>query len=511
MFTSIRSRLTFSHLTVIILAMGVSGFLLLSFFEDYFIQATENSLIAQARITAQGLIPNAMVAGPIIEDQSPLSNTMQQQQSNNLSLNTMNLRLPTEDPAVGDQDLSYLNDVSLQLDAQLMTRIRILDSKGFVIVDSKQEELGIDLSADTLISQALSGEYSSRVDKNNENSSISIALPIHESDQLISVIYLSQPLSDVISVLGDLQSQWVISMTIAMFLSTAAGLIFSGAITRPISQLTKAAGVVAKGQFDQQVQVQSQDEIGDLAQAFNDMTARLQAARQMQVDFVANVSHELRTPLTSVIGLVETLRNGAVDDPEVRDDFLETVENEANRLTRLVNDLLLLSQADSDTLNLQCQRVNLGKLIHDVTHRLEPFAESKGLSIETDVRVDSLPVFVDPDKIEQVLVNLLDNAIKFSNPGSTVVASFQEDSSDRAIVMISDEGIGIPEGDLDQIGIRFYRADKARSRTMGGSGLGLAIAQTLVEGHGGKLWVESQEGQGTQVSFTLPTYSQNLM
>jgi signal transduction histidine kinase len=268
--------------------------------------------------------------------------------------------------------------------------------------------------------------------------------------------------------------------------------------------LTAAAGAVAHGQFDQQVPVRSGDEIGRLSRAFNDMTTRLQAARQMQVDFVANVSHELRTPLTSIKGMLETLRAGAVHDPEVRDSFLETAENETDRLIRLVNDLLLLSRADSAALNLRRESKDVVGLVRATVDRLARQAEAKDLAVKVEARPDTPLVWIDPDRIEQVLVNLLDNAIKYSGPGASVAVKVSSGPDRSALVQVQDQGIGIPAEDLPSIGQRFYRADKARSRAEGGVGLGLAIAQALVEAHGGRLWLESQEGFGTLVSFTLP-------
>jgi signal transduction histidine kinase len=242
-----------------------------------------------------------------------------------------------------------------------------------------------------------------------------------------------------------------------------------------------------------------------LSRAFNDMTARLQTARQMQVDFVANVSHELRTPLTSIKGILETLRDGAVDDPEVRDRFLETAESEADRLIRLVSDLLLLSRADSEALNLRRESRELPSLVRAALDHLAPQAEAQGLVLKSTVSPDTPLVWIDPDRIEQVLVNLLDNAIKYSRPGGVVTVKVSAEPDQTTLVQVCDEGIGIPAQDLPYIGQRFYRADKARSRAEGGSGLGLAIAQILVQAHGGRLWLESQEGQGTVASFTLPS------
>ncbi len=514
MFSSIRVRLTLSHLAVIVLAMGLSGFLLLSFLERYFLQATEDSLAAQARITAQALVPGSIPKGPPNQSPStwtdrlaPIYNTTQQQQLSNFALQTQNLTLPPEDLSSANTDLSYLTDASLQFSAQLDTRIRILDAEGVVLLDSQQLEQGVDLGADPLVAEALAGKYDSRTNEIGGETTMYLVLPILVEDQLAGVVYLSQPLSDITAVSRDLRVRWLLATAIALLLSGVVGLLLSGAITRPLRRLTAAAGAVAQGQFQQQVPVWSKDELGRLSRAFNDMTARLQAARQMQVDFVANVSHELRTPLTSIKGMLETLRHGAVEDTQVRDRFLETAESETDRLVRLVNDLLLLSRADSEALNLKRESTSLAELVQATAERLVSEAEAGGLTLRVEASPDAFLVGVDPDRIEQVLVNLLDNAIKYSRPGGGVTVSVLKEADRSALVQVRDEGIGIPAQDLPRIGQRFYRADKARSRAEGGSGLGLAIAQALVEAHGGRLWLESEEGQGTVVSFTLPPQS----
>jgi signal transduction histidine kinase len=508
MFSSIRTRLILSYLIVIILAMGLSGLLLLSFLESYFLEATEDSLLTQAQITAQSLIPGAVLHSPPPEAESRRSqlasvyNTIQQQQSRNLALQTENVLVPELPP--GNLDLTYLSDASLQFSAQLETRIRILDAQGTVRVDSRQEQQGLSLRDDPLVAQALTGQYASRTDQGGEESAMLLVLPAVVDNQLVGVIYVSQPLSDITSVLRDLRLRWFLSTLIALALSGLVGLLLSMAITRPLRRLTAAAGAVAQGQLDQQVPVSSKDELGRLSRAFNEMTARLKAARQMQIDFVANVSHELRTPLTSIKGMIETLRDGAVDDLAVRDRFLGTVEGETDRLIRLVNDLLVLSRADSDALNLRCQANNLAHLAQICLDRLARQAEARNISLRLADDPTTPPAWADSDRIEQVLVNLLDNAIKFSKPGGAVTVKIGPGADGLVLVQVCDEGVGIPAEALPRLGQRFYRADKARARSAGGSGLGLAIAQALVAAHGGQLWPESREGYGAVVSFTLP-------
>jgi signal transduction histidine kinase len=499
---SIRARLALSHLAVIAVAMLLSGFALLSSIDRYFTQAMERNLVAQAQITAQTLIPGSVAIGPFNEAAVVTSNTVRQQRVDNLYLQTENVAPPLL-PA-DDLDLTYLTDASLKLGAALDTRVRLLDAVGVVLVDSAGTDQGTDLSSDPLVAQALQGRYAHQSEGQGE---MHVAVPVTVERRLAGVVYLSQPLRDVLAVLSDLRLRWVLSMAIALPLAALASLLLSRAIARPVQQLTAAAGAVARGQLDRQVPVRSQDELGRLSAAFNDMTARLHAARQTEVDLIANVSHELRTPLTSLKGLVETLRDGAVDDARVRDRFLETIEGETDRLIGLVNDLLLLSRVDSDALSVRCGPVDLAELAASVVDQFAFQADAQRLDLHVDA-APALPLaWADPDRTTQVLLNLLDNAVKYSPPGGTIVVEIGSPDRERSCLRIAvrDEGPGIPADLLPRLGERFFRVDKARARPQGGVGLGLAIARALVEAQGGRLWLESREGHGTSAIFTLPT------
>ncbi|MDD5093246.1 MAG: ATP-binding protein [Dehalococcoidia bacterium] len=503
-FSGIGLRLSLSHLLVILLAMGLSSFLLLSFLGNYFTDAARKNLLAQAQITAQALVPGAVInaSDAANETGSSAYNVIQQNQTSNIALNATNLSLPTPDSNRIEMDLNYLRGALPQLNIQLQTRIRILDANGLVLVDSRQEQESIDLSDESLVARALQGETASRTDKSGPDM-MNLALPVMIDGRLVGIVYLSQPLSDVNAVLHDLRTRLAIAAGIALALSAIVALLLSRAISSPVRRMTRAARAVAGGDLDQQVSVGSKDELGELGQAFNDMTARLKASRQQQIDFVADVSHESRTPLTSIKGMVETLRDGAAEEPEVRDRFLKTIEEETDRLIRLVNDLLLLSQADSTALTLCCEASDIRELAGKVIDRMTPQARDKKLILKLESSSDLPLVRIDPDRIEQVLVNLIDNAIKYSIFGGTVTMKLARSQDGRVLVSVCDEGIGISAQDLPHIGERFYRTDKARSRAMGGTGLGLAIARALVKAHGSELVIESTLAQGTTVSFTL--------
>jgi two-component system phosphate regulon sensor histidine kinase PhoR len=225
---------------------------------------------------------------------------------------------------------------------------------------------------------------------------------------------------------------------------------------------------------------------------------RLEAVRR---DFVSNISHELRTPLASIKALVDTLRDGAISDPPAAEHFLERMEIEVDSMTQMVQELLELSRIESGQAPLRLFPSALVPLIAPAVERLRPQAARADITL-TVVLPDELPqVMVDADRIRQVVINLVHNAIKFTPPGGFVTVTARA-VPDGIVVSVADTGAGIPAEDLSRIFERFYKADRARSS--GGTGLGLAIAKHTVQAHNGRLWVESTEGKGSTFSFTLP-------
>ncbi len=224
---------------------------------------------------------------------------------------------------------------------------------------------------------------------------------------------------------------------------------------------------------------------------------------EMRVEFVANVSHELRTPLTSIRGFVETLKEGAVDNPEEKVRFLNIIEKHADRLNHLINDLLQLSRIESREIKMESRSINLKELIDEVVADFEDKMDRKGQSIEVKISPEFPEIEADRERIEQVLNNLLDNAVKFTPPEGKICLSALEEGEDIRIE-ISDTGIGIPREYLSRLFERFYRVDKARSKELGGTGLGLSIVKHIVQAHGGTVGVESEPDKGSKFFFTLP-------
>lgn len=224
--------------------------------------------------------------------------------------------------------------------------------------------------------------------------------------------------------------------------------------------------------------------------------------------FVSNVSHELRTPLTSVKSYVDALQEGAIDDPEVARNFLAVAQDETTRMIHMINDLLELSRMDSGTMKLETEYVNVGELFNYILNRFDMIIANddkpeKYYTIKREIPQVQIWVELDTSKFTQVIDNIMNNAIKYSPDGGVVTARMI-DNQKEVVLSITDQGLGIPKKDLGHIFDRFFRVDKARSRAQGGTGLGLAISKEIIERFGGRIWVESAEGQGSTFSISLP-------
>jgi len=230
---------------------------------------------------------------------------------------------------------------------------------------------------------------------------------------------------------------------------------------------------------------------------------------KMRREFVANVSHELRTPLTSIKSYAEALLEGALEDRETAEKFLSVINSEADRMTRLVKDLLQLSQLDNRQMNWKFEKMSLPNLIKSVVDRMQMEAKARNQVLEFAVRGEVPDIEADYGRMEQVIVNLVSNGIKYTPEGGKVSVYVGKIYRDVYFKVV-DTGIGIPESDLDRIFERFYRVDKARSREMGGTGLGLAIAKEIVEAHGGTISIFSKLGEGTEVTVRLPVKQKKI-
>ena len=250
--------------------------------------------------------------------------------------------------------------------------------------------------------------------------------------------------------------------------------------------------------------------VSGLVCVLHDITDQVQEEEERK-QFVSNVSHELRTPLTSVRSYVEALSDGAINDPELSPRFLKVVEDETERMIRMINDLLSLSRMDSGTTKLDLEYVNIGELFNYILNRFDMIiknetaddSDQKKYTIDRHITNKSLWVEIDPDKFTQVIDNIMNNAVKYSPDGGVITARLT-DTHNHVILSITDQGLGIPRKDLRHVFDRFFRVDKARSRKQGGTGLGLAISKEVINLLGGQIWVNSTEGKGSTFYIALP-------
>jgi two-component system, OmpR family, sensor histidine kinase BaeS len=303
---------------------------------------------------------------------------------------------------------------------------------------------------------------------------------------------------------GRFLAQMTEALLIAAVAATAAALVLAillaRTLTRPLRELTQASRALARGDLGRQVTVTSGDELGELAVAFNQMSAELASAEERRRRLTADIAHDLRTPLAIIQGHAEGLRDGVL--PPDAETFT-LLHDEAQRLGRLVEDLRTLSQAEAGELALNKREVSVGEFVARLAAAYGPQAQARGIILATQADNILEPVCADPDRLAQVLGNLVDNALRHTPSGGTVALTATR-QGDELWLQVTDDGPGIAAEDLPHIFERFYRGDKARTRQTGGSGLGLAIAHSLVSAHKGRLWAESQTGQGATFTLALP-------
>ena len=297
------------------------------------------------------------------------------------------------------------------------------------------------------------------------------------------------------------ESLWY-AVRASLIVAIVMSLFLSRRIVEPVRQLTDASQQIADGHYDQRVTVSGSDEIAQLARRFNGMAAQLEQVESMRRQLIGDVTHELRTPLTSIKGYMEGLVDGVL--PATSETF-DQIHREADRLSRLVDDLQELSRVEAKAYSLDVKPVAVSNLVQTTVKRLSPQATAKRIALRSELPAELPPVQADQDRITQVLVNLVANAIQYTLEGGEVIISAAS-HADEVHVSVRDTGIGISPEHLPNLFTRFYRVDKSRSRNSGGgSGIGLTITRHLVEAHGGRIWAESAgEGQGTTFTFSLP-------
>ena len=309
----------------------------------------------------------------------------------------------------------------------------------------------------------------------------------HIQNQIIAIIFMVQLLA------------WIVAFIVAF--------IVTRQIIKPVKRMRDAAKSIAAGDFNKRIPVTSTDEIGQLSESFNSMTQSLNELETMRSSFISDVSHELRTPMTIIRGFIEGILDGTIPDDE-KDKYLATVLDEVKRLSRLVSDLLEASRLEQSKIKIEKVTVDMNRLVAESVFNYEQRLTQKEINVDLKMSENGCLALADKDSIKRVLLNLIDNAIKFTPTGGDIsVSTWHKDK--KVYVSIKNSGEGIPQDDLRHIWERFYKTDKSRSNDKKGVGLGLHIVKTIISQHGGEIFAESEEGKFTMFTFILDESAKN--
>lgn len=415
-----------------------------------------------------------------------------------------------------DLQSDHLSDIRRQvadLAGKLDMRITVVDRQGNVLGDSAEDYAKMENHAGRFeIAEAMDSGFgqSTRPSETLGYPMKYVAVRVDGADDPLGVVRFALPLSQL-----RLEKQLVyriilVSAAISILISFGVAYWVSRSITSPIRRIQRAAEQIACGQFGATVRVSSRDELGQLARSLNAMSCELQRKvenlnrmHRLRTDFLASVSHELKTPLTLIRGYIETLEGRAIEDRDKARRFVSIIKNHADRLSNIVDDLLQLSELELSESGIRKVPCDLRDAINEVTLGFGHALEQKKHDLKVRAEGSDFKISGDPGKIEQLLVNLIDNAIKYTEPGGAIEIRLTE-GDERTTIRVRDNGIGISPAHIDRVFERFYRVDKARSRELGGTGLGLGIAKHIVLAHGGEIRIDSTPGHGTEVVVVLP-------
>jgi len=330
---------------------------------------------------------------------------------------------------------------------------------------------------------------------------ITVITPVTRQFSTRGYLLIHKPYGHIVEIKETFSHRIFIMLLVVYLLSFIIFIGIQFFIYRPLRKITEAATQYASGNLDVVIPVNSQDEMGYLSASLNYMSAQLKDMEEYQKIFVANVSHDFRSPLTSIKGYVQAMTDGTIP-PELQDKYLNIILSETERLTDLTQDLLTLNEFDTKHLLLNRTTFDIHELIRNTAASFEGTCTAKKISIALVFTSRTLTVYADSRKIQQVLYNLLDNAIKFSDPDSVITIETTE-RGDKVFVSVKDNGIGIPRKSLNKIWERFYKTDLSRGKDKKGTGLGLSIVKEIIQAHDENINVISTEGVGTEFVFSL--------
>ncbi|MDE8565558.1 ATP-binding protein [Anoxybacillus rupiensis] len=385
--------------------------------------------------------------------------------------------------------------------------IVIVDEQGIVVANSGITSLSkgerIDANDISLLrrNSVIEKEY---YDEILDKRFLSVGRPIFAQNRFIGGIFVLASIDEIHQSIHLIRNLIVWAGIGAILLALGFTFIVSRKLANPLLEMERATRKMAEGDLNTKVLVETKDEIGSLAKAINDLAVELYRYRSNQREFFANISHELRTPLTYLEGYARALKNQQYQTEDEKEMYIQIIEQEANRMSKLVNDLFELAKMEEGKLPLHLEEIDLIEVIENAVLKTKVKAKEKGLQLYFH-KIYQLPsIYADGLRMEQIVINLIENAIRYTEKGFIKIELSYD--QDKVKILIEDTGIGIPKEDLPFLFERFYRVEKSRSREFGGTGLGLAIVKQLVKLQNGTIHVSSEVGRGTSFELTFPIY-----
>ena len=383
-------------------------------------------------------------------------------------------------------------------------RLLLLDAQRRVVYDSSSDSSTLGLQLPIVPSKRVAnvGEIQTSFGSQGYLAAAVKVQPARNPLYASFVVIAQQQSVAATAAAGDLARRLLAAGGVALLVAMLLALVISRSVTRPLTQLASAAEDIAAGNYSRRVDIEGQDELGILGSAFNRMAEAVERARKGQRDFLANVSHELKTPLTSLIGFSHALVDGSVLSDLERTRAANIVHEESERVLRMAQELLDLARVEAGSISMHITNVDLGGQLEQEIEMVRPRGSARHLSLELNLPDGIPPVAADPERLHQILDNLLDNAVKYAPDGSTVSTSAQLSGASVEVVVANP--IGAHRPDPDRMFDRFYRADPSRSAAAGGVGLGLSISRELAAAMQGRLWADLDESAGLRVHLLLP-------
>lgn len=478
MSKSIFRRLLFSYLITVLVGIGVAGVLMSFFAREYFYEAKQEELLRKAKKVNVAIQDHVRLEDGIVQ-------------------------------GIEEETL----DVLVFLDQTFDTRIWVFKQDGEIIATSMQEEVFIGKSvASSIVKKVNQGQdvITELRFEGLEDPMLSVAVPWGKKDTVYGGIVLHAPIEGIERTIDQMRETILWATLFGLVLSTAMVSYLSWSISRPLKKIERTATEIGRGNYRERVHVGTTDEIADLAHTINTLAEKLEkveqerrSLEQVRNDFLANLSHELRTPLTGMQGFLEALQDGLVEEEAARQKYYNVLYNETMHMNRLVDDLLDLMKLENNEVKLSRFPVDAGDLIQKVAFTFRQEAAEKGTRIEVETPETLPKIYADKDRMEQILNNLVKNAVKFTENG--VIRLTAEADGEWVVIRVADTGIGISRDDLGRIWERFFKVDRGRSKKNAGTGLGLAIVKQLMDLHEGTISVESEPEKGTIFTLRLPT------